>query len=86
MNWNDTRRQYPNRWLLIEATLAHSDENQRIVDDLSVVSEFDESQTALQRYLELHKKNPQREFYVVHTSREKLDIEERRWAGVRLSA
>lgn len=86
MTWKELRMQYPNRWLLIEARVAHSEAHQRIVDDVSVVSEFEESQVALQHYLALHKQNPQSELYVAHTSREDLEIEERRWAGVRLSA
>lgn len=86
MNWPEVRSKYPDRWLLIEATSAHSVQNQRIVDDLSVVSEFDESRAALKTYLDLHKKEPLRELYVAHTSREALDIEERRWAGIRAPA
>ncbi len=34
-------------------------------------------------YRRLHGCYPQRELYFVHTSREELDIEERRWLGIR---
>jgi hypothetical protein len=84
MNWNQARAQYPDRWLLIEAASAHSEQNRRLLEDLTIVSVFEESKTALQRYLDLHRTDPNRELYVAHTSREFLDIEERRWVGVRM--
>jgi hypothetical protein len=38
---------------------------------------------AMDEYSELHKQAPNRELYVLHTSREKLDIDERKWLGIR---
>jgi hypothetical protein len=32
---------------------------------------------------QLYRSYPSREFYFVHTSREKLEIKERRWLGIR---
>ncbi|MCK5796989.1 MAG: hypothetical protein KAI47_07400 [Deltaproteobacteria bacterium] len=83
MKWFDARSRFPDRWLLIEAIQARSEDDHRIVEDLSVVSDFDDSKTAMRRYLELHKQDKQREFYVAHTSRDSLDIEQRRWLGIR---
>lgn len=37
-------------------------------------------------YGELHHLDPQRELYVLHTDRPDLDIEERRWLGIRGAA
>jgi hypothetical protein len=85
MKWEEARKSYPNRWLLIEARKAHSESSQRIVDELTVIADFDESKSALNRYLALHTNEPQRELYVVHSSNENLEIEERRWAGVRVA-
>ena len=83
MNWQQVRQAHPNQWLVLEATAAHSDGDQRVVEALDVVASVDEAQQAMKRYLELHKQEPARELYVAHTSREELAIEERRWAGVR---
>lgn len=86
MKWDDIRVRYPNRWLLVEAIVARSEQDKRVVDELIVVSDFEESRTALQNYLEMHRAAPERELYVAHTSRQALDIEERRWAGIRAPA
>jgi hypothetical protein len=37
----------------------------------------------MKRYGELHRQHPQREFCFVHTVNVELDIEERRWMGIR---
>ncbi len=83
MNWESIRRNYPNKWLLVEAIDAHSEAGKRILEQLSVLNTFQDSLTAMRSYKELHKKSPRRELYVLHTDRETLDIKERRWIGIR---
>lgn len=84
MIWSDVREQFPEQWVLIEAIDATTQENKRILEQLSVVESFqDDSKKALKKYIELHRQNKEREFYVVHTSREVLDIEEKIWTGIR---
>ncbi|OIO90855.1 MAG: hypothetical protein AUK03_12360 [Anaerolineae bacterium CG2_30_64_16] len=83
MKWEEIRRRYPDQWLLVEAIKAHSDAGKRIVEQLSVVSEFPDSIAALKDYAQLHREAPKRELYVLHTSREGLDIAERTWLGIR---
>jgi len=83
MKWQEIRSHYPQQWLLIEAIRARSEGNQRILDEISVIKTFLDSRTAMQSYTQLHHESPQRELYVVHTKREKLDITERRWLGIR---
>lgn len=85
MKWDRIRLQFPQKWLLVEAVKAHSDSGKRIVDDLAVVDDFADSVTAMQHYTKLHRQTPDRELYVVHTSREVLDISEREWYGIRMS-
>jgi hypothetical protein len=86
MHWQTIRNQYPQRWLLVEALEAHSEANHRYLDQLAVIDAFDDSRTALQSYSQLHRQAPQRELYVLHTSREQPDITEVRWFGVRETA
>jgi len=57
--------------------------NKRILEEISVLSTFPDSDTAMKGYARLHHKNLMRELYVFHTDREQLDITERFWAGVR---
>ena len=84
MKWETVREKYPNSWVLFEAIEAHSDSGKRIVDKISVLDIFDDSSVALGVYKDIHKKEPERELYVAHTNKEKIDIIERKWLGVRL--
>jgi hypothetical protein len=86
MQWSDIRHHYPDQWLLLEALQAHSAGNHRILDELAIVGVFDDSQTALKGYNQLHREAPARELYVFHTSRETLEVLERHWLGIRAAA
>ena len=83
MQWQEIRQHYPQQWLLLEAIKAHSEADKRILDQLAVVSTFPDSASALNGYTQLHREAPERELYVFHTSRETLEIVERRWLGIR---
>jgi hypothetical protein len=83
MTWQEVRKAYPDQWLVIEAIEAHTEENRRLLDQISVVETSTDGAAALQAYERLHRAEPQREFYFVHTGRESLDIRERRWIGIR---
>ncbi len=82
MQWQDIRRHYPDRWLLVEAFKAHSENDKRILEDLAVVDTFEDSDAAMKGYAGLHREAPQRELYVFDTQREELDVTERRWLGI----
>lgn len=83
MKWKEIRQQYPKQWLLVEAINAHSKSNKRILDQLSVIDTFQDSDNAMRSYQRIHKKFPKRELYVLHTDRERIDISERKWLGIR---
>ncbi len=83
MRWEQIRSQYPHQWLLVEVIQAHSEANKRIVEEMTVVNVFPDSRLALKDYTTLHRQSPGRELLVLHTDREKLDITERRWFGIR---
>ncbi len=83
MQWSEVRRHHPDQWLLIEAIEARSEAGRRFVDEIAVLGTFPDSVTAMQRYTGLHHEVPQRELYVCHTEREELEIQERRWLGIR---
>ena len=85
MRWAQVREQYPNHWLIIDALEAHTEGNRRELDQMTVVEICPDGATAYRRYRELHRQHPAREFYFVHTAREKLDIRERHWWGLRRS-
>jgi hypothetical protein len=83
MRWTEIRQQYPDRWLIVDALEAHTEGDQRRLDQMTVVEVCPDGTAAWQRYRELHQQYPQHEFYFVHTAREDLDIRERHWLGLR---
>jgi hypothetical protein len=85
MIWSEVRKAYPDQWLIIEALLAHTEGNQRLLDRIAVIETCTDGASAMQSYERLHREYPLREFYFVHTGREILDIRERRWIGIRRS-
>lgn len=86
MQWAEIRRLYPEQWLLLEAIAAHSENNHRILDQLAVIATYPDSQSAMRGYAQLHHRDPQRELYVLHTSREDIVVLERNWFGIRTAS
>jgi len=75
MNWQDIRVLYPDRWLLVEALDAFTKNGRRVVSAIHVHGDYgDNWNRAWEQYKELHQIDNQREYYVLHTSREALDI------------
>jgi hypothetical protein len=84
MVWAEVKKLFPSQWLLVEAVDARTDGPQRIIEQVAVIeSFFEDSKQALKKYLELHKVHKDREYYVVHTSKDQLNFEELKWVGVR---
>lgn len=86
MRWQDIREAYPDQWLVVEALMAHTVDEQRHLDDLLVVASCADGAAAMQRYRALHQRAPERELYYLHTSRAEPDIRVRQWLGVRLQS
>ena len=78
MTWREIRQQYPSQWLLVEAINAHSEGDQRILDDIAVLQSFTDVEPAMNRYKVIHRQSPFRELYVLHTDRAELEISETR--------
>ncbi len=58
MRWSDVRKAYPNRWLVVEALEAHSEENHRFLDRIAVIETCTDGAAAMQCYNQLHRQNP----------------------------
>lgn len=80
MRWEEVREKFPEEWVVFEATEAVSQEGFRCVKDVSIIDRFDDSLEAMKRYKELHRSEPSKEIYFLHTSRVDLKIEEK-WIG-----
>lgn len=83
MKWSEVREQYPERWVLVEALIAESSNNIRNIYEMSVISDFENSTDAWKDYKELHFKNRMRELYIFHTSKDKIEVEEQNFTGIR---
>ena len=83
MNWKSIQKNYPSQWVLVEAIEARSEAGKRIPEHLAVLDTYPDSLSAMRSYKSFHKKCPGREFYVLHTDRRALNIEEHRWVGIR---
>jgi hypothetical protein len=86
MTWQEIRNQYSNICLLLETIKAHSENDYRILDELSIISRFNDYTSALDAYAQLHEIAPGRELLVLDTSQEKLEIKERFWMEIRAAA
>ena len=84
MKWEEVCQAFPEKWVLIEAVQAYTnDEYERILEEVVPLKKFSNSSEAMKAYQELHRENPTRELYVLHTSRKNPNIIEKKWVGVR---
>jgi len=75
MTWEEIREQYPHRWLVVEAYNAFTEGAKRVINHLEVVGMFeDDWKPAWEHYKRLHHADRWREYYVLHTDREELNI------------
>lgn len=82
MRWEEVQEHFPNEWVVLEATKAHSTDGNRYIEEVVVLDRFDDSTSAMRRYYELHKQDPHREYCFFHTSRPAL-VSRERYVGVR---
>lgn len=74
-SWQQIRTAYPEQWVLVEAMDAYTENDRRVINHLELIAEHgDNWLSAWQQYERLHQSNPYREYYVLHTSNEALDI------------
>lgn len=84
MKWEEVCQAFPGQWVLIEAVQAYTNEkSERILEEVAPLKKFSNSPDAMKAYQDLHRGNPTRELYVLHTNREDLHIIEKKWVGVR---
>lgn len=82
MRWKEVQERFPNEWVVLEVLKAQSINGYRYIEDVIIVDRFEGSLEAMERYEELRKEQPNREYCFFHTSREELVARER-YVGVR---
>lgn len=83
MEWGLVREQYPDKLVLVEALTTSSKDSIRTVEEMSIISTFDDNMEAWKAYKRVHKENPEKEIYVFHTSKAKPEVIEKFFIGVR---
>ncbi|WP_163853513.1 hypothetical protein [Paenibacillus elgii] len=85
MKWSEVCNHYPSRFVLVEALKAVSNNRVRTIEEMTVVEEYDNPMQAWEGYKHYHKENPEREFYVFHTSKQEIEVIEEYFTGIRRS-
>lgn len=83
MKWSEVCSQYPDQIVLVEAIATTSINKVRTIKEMSILSPFTDSLAAWQAYKKLHKSNPDKELYILHTSKERAEVIEQFFVGVR---
>ncbi|WP_066072613.1 hypothetical protein [Neobacillus soli] len=74
MMWTEVRENYPNKIVLAEALKTSSHNKIRSIEEMSILSVFQNSMDAWEEYKKVHKERPDKELYILHTSREKAEV------------
>ena len=83
MLWSEVRKDYPNMWVVVEALNSHLQDDEKTINEVTVVNSFADSIEAYRSYKTIHKQQPQREYLVASTANEALKVKVQYWAGVR---
>ncbi|MBZ5749571.1 MULTISPECIES: hypothetical protein [Metabacillus] len=83
MKWSEVRKQFPNRCVLVESLKAKTEDNERIIEEMSVIDDFENGNAAWKVYKKLHAENQSRELYIFHTNNEEIKVIEQPYIGVR---
>ena len=52
----EVQERFPEEWVVLEATKAHSKEGHRYIEEVVVIDTFSDSTEAMRRYGELHRR------------------------------
>lgn len=83
MKWYEVCELYPNQIVLVEALTTTSVNYIRTIEEMSILSNFRDNMEAWHEYKRLHKSNPDKELYIFHTSKEKAEVIEQFFVGIR---
>lgn len=81
IRWEEVQERFTNEWVGLEVIKAHSDNGYRYIEDVVIIDSFENALSAMNRYEEIRKKQPHREYCFFHTSRKNLMARER-YAGI----
>ncbi len=77
MKWDDIKKDFPSKWVVLEELDAYDKDNCHVVVDSSVINVFEQFIDAYRQYRELYRANPNREFLFANTEMAALSFENR---------
>lgn len=83
MKGSEVRQLFPERCVLVEALKSETRGKERIIEEMSVIADFENGNAAWKVYKKLHAENQNRELYLFHTNNEEIKIIEQPYIGVR---
>jgi hypothetical protein len=83
LKWSEVRQHFPERCVLVEALKTESKGKERIIEEMSVIDDFENGNAAWKVYKKLHVENQNRELYIFHTNNEEIKVIEQPNIGVR---
>ncbi|WP_299088937.1 hypothetical protein [uncultured Metabacillus sp.] len=83
MKWSEVRQYFSQRCVLVEALKSETKGKERIIEEMSVIDDFEDGNAAWKVYKKLHAENQSRELYIFHTNNEEIKVIEQPYIGVR---
>lgn len=83
MKWSEVREHFPERCVLVEALKSEAKGKERIIEEVSVIDDFENGNAAWKVYKKLHAEDQNRELYIFHTNNEEIKVIEQPYIGVR---
>lgn len=83
MKWFEVRQHFPERCVLVEAIRSNTIGNERVIEEMSVIDDFENGNAAWKVYKKLHAENQSRELYIFHTNNAETRVIEQPYVGVR---
>lgn len=82
MKWSEVRQVFPERCVLVEALKSETRGKERLIEEMSVIDDFDNGNAAWKVYKKLNAENKTRELYIFHTNNEEIKVIEQPYIGV----
>ncbi|WP_040205913.1 hypothetical protein [Neobacillus jeddahensis] len=83
MKWSEVRQHFPERCVLVEAIRSETRGKERVIEEMSVIDDFENGNEAWKVYKKLHAENQSRELYILHTNNEAIKVIEQPYIGAR---
>lgn len=83
MKWSEVREHFPERCVLVEALKSETKGKERIIEEMSVIDDFENGNAAWKEYKKFHLENQSRELYIFHTNNKEIKVIEHPYIGVR---